>query len=199
MKSKYFIHPKAIVETDEIGIGTRIWGFTHILKKVKIGEHCNIGEHCFIETGAIIKNYITIKNGVCIWNGITLENGVFIGPNATFTNDLQPRAFYKKSITEYLKSTIIKKGVTIGANSTIVCGNTINQFAFIGAGTVVTKDVYPFELVVGNPAHRISYICICGKPLSKTLKCNCGCEYQFNNNNILEIKKSTFSFPMKKF
>lgn len=152
---KYFSHSHAIVETNHIGDGTRIWAFTHILSKAKIGSECNICDHVFVENDVIIGDRVTIKCGVQIWDGLRIEDDVFIGPNATFTNDLFPRS---KQYPESFARTIIQKGASIGANATILAGNTIGKNAMIGAGAVVTRDVPPNAIVVGNPARITGYV-----------------------------------------
>lgn len=153
--SSFFTHPKAIVETKKVGQKTRIWAFAHILPGAVIGEDCNICDHTFIENDVIIGNRVTIKCGVQLWDGILLEDDVFVGPNATFTNDPFPRS---KMHPEKFSRTTIRKGASIGANATILPGLNIGQYAMIGAGTVVTKDVPPFAIVVGNPARIIGYV-----------------------------------------
>jgi UDP-2-acetamido-3-amino-2,3-dideoxy-glucuronate N-acetyltransferase len=169
----YFKHNRAIVETDTIGKDTRIWAFSHILPGAIIGEDCNICDHTFIENDVIIGNRVTIKSGVQLWDGIIIENDVFIGPNATFTNDPFPRS------KQYLKNhpkTIVKIGASIGANSTILPGLIIGQHAMVGAGAVVTKNVPPYAIVVGNPARIVDYVKsdkeprekIIGEPITQT-------------------------------
>jgi len=150
----YFKHPQALVETENIGDNTRVWAFTHVLPGAVIGSECNICDHVFIENDVIIGDRVTIKCGVQIWDGLRLENDVFVGPNATFTNDLFPRS---KQPFE-LRITIVKNGASIGANATILCGITIGESAMVGAGAVVTKDVPPRAVVVGNPARIIRYL-----------------------------------------
>ena len=149
-----FIHELACVETTNIGIGTRIWAFSHVLPGAVIGADCNICDHVFIENDVIVGNRVTIKCGVQLWDGLRLEDDVMVGPNATFTNDLFPRS---KQPFE-LRHTIVMHGASIGANATILCGITIGEGAMIGAGSVVTKDVPPFAVVVGNPAKVIRYM-----------------------------------------
>lgn len=169
-----FIHPNAIVESDKIGEGTRIWAFAHILKDAVVGKNCNICDNVFIETGAVVGNNVKIKNGVAVWDKVIIEDDVFIGPFAVFTNDINPRSFRKKNPEEF-KKTILRRGVTIGANATIVCGITIGKYAFIGAGAVVTKDVPDYALVYGNPAKIKGYVCECGEKLDEKYYCSrCG-------------------------
>jgi UDP-2-acetamido-3-amino-2,3-dideoxy-glucuronate N-acetyltransferase len=148
-KMKCNIHETSIVQTTNIGEGTAIWQYAVILEGAKIGSNCNINCHTFIESDVLVGNNVTVKSGVYLWSGITIEDGVFIGPNVTFTNDLMPRS---KAYPESFLKTIVKEGASIGANSTIIGGITIGQFALIGAGSVVTKSVPAYALVYGNPA-----------------------------------------------
>jgi UDP-2-acetamido-3-amino-2,3-dideoxy-glucuronate N-acetyltransferase len=150
------IHALSNVLSKNIGPTTEVWQFCVILPEAVVGDNCNICSHVFIENKVIIGNNVTIKNGVQIWDGITIEDNVFIGPNATFTNELVPRS--KVYSSENLKCTLVKKGATIGANATILPGITIGEYAFIGAGSVVTKDIMPFTLMYGNPATQRGYI-----------------------------------------
>jgi len=161
---QYFAHPQALVESDDIGRGTRIWAFAHVLPGVRIGADCNICDHAFIETGAVLGNSVTVKNGVAIWHGVTVEDNVFLGPNCVLTNDPNPRAYIKKSGGE-LGTTLIRANATVGANATILCGLTIGQYAFIGAGAVVLKPVPDFGLVLGNPARQAGWMCRCATRL----------------------------------
>lgn len=148
------IHKNALVETKMIGKDTRIWAFAHILPGAVIGDDCNICDHTFIENNVTIGNRVTIKSGVQLWDGIVLEDDVFIGPNATFTNDPFPRS---KHYPEKYSKTLIKKGASIGANATILPGITIGQYGMVGAGSVVTRDVPSYAIVAGNPARIIGY------------------------------------------
>ena len=150
------IHPKSNVLSSFIGENTSIWQFCVVLPEAKIGRNCNICAHVFIENNVVIGDNVTIKNGVQLWDGITIEDDVFIGPNATFTNELIPRS--KSYRVENIKQTIVKSGVTLGANVTILPGIVIGDYAFIGAGSVVTSDVPPFALYYGNPARHRGYI-----------------------------------------
>jgi acetyltransferase-like isoleucine patch superfamily enzyme len=167
-----FAHPQAIVEGEEIGDGTRVWAFAHVMAGAAIGRDCNIGEHCFIEKGARLGDRVTVKNGVAVWSGITIEEGVFIGPNACLTNDRRPRS---RDASWTLVETRIREGATIGANATIVCGIEIGAFAMVGAGAVVTKSVAPHALVYGNPARPRGFVCRCAQPLTfrgSTARCS---------------------------
>ena len=150
----FFKHEKSIVESKSIGLGTRIWAFSHILSGAVIGSDCNICDHTYIENDVIVGDRVTIKSGVQLWDGVRLEDDVHIGPNATFTNDKFHRS--KKYPEKYLV-TLVKRGASIGANATILPNIVIGQYAMVGAGAVVTKDVPPHSIVVGNPAHIIGY------------------------------------------
>jgi len=151
----YFKHPHALVESQNVGNGTRIWAFSHILPGAKIGEACNICDHTFIENDVVVGDRVTIKCGVQLWDGVTLEDDVFVGPNATFTNDPRPRS--KQYPVEFSK-TLVRKGASIGANATLLPGITIGRNAMVGAGAVVTKHVPPNAVVVGNPARIVGYV-----------------------------------------
>ena len=181
---KYFCHKLSDVQSEKIGEGTTIWQFVVVLKNAIIGNNCNINCHVFIENDVVIGNNVTIKSGVQIWDGITLEDNVFIGPNVTFTNDLVPRSkHYPKSF----EKTIIKKGASIGANATIIAGNNIDEFALIGAGSVVTKSVGKNELWVGNPAKLTGFVTKEGDILDLNLvnkKSNK--KYKWNNKELEE-------------
>lgn len=142
------IHPNALVETDKVGDDTRVWAFVHILKGATVGSGCNICDHCYVEYGVTIGNNVTLKCGVYLWEGITIEDDVFVGPNVVFTNDIRPRS--KQYVP--VEKTIIKKGASLGANSTILAGTVIGEYAMTGIGSVVTRDVPAHALVYGNPA-----------------------------------------------
>lgn len=151
----YYQHPQSLVESEKIGAKTRIWAFAHVLPGAQIGSDCNICDHVFIENDVVIGNSVTIKCGVQIWDGLRIDDDVFIGPNATFTNDLFPRS---KQYPDKFAQTVIQKGASIGANATILAGNTIGRNAMIGAGAVVTRNVPPNAIVVGNPARITGYV-----------------------------------------
>jgi acetyltransferase-like isoleucine patch superfamily enzyme/dTDP-4-dehydrorhamnose 3,5-epimerase-like enzyme len=150
-----FAHPLADVQCDKIGNGSRIWQYVVVLKNAVIGDDCNICSHCLIENDVVIGNRVTVKCGVQIWDGITLEDDVFIGPNATFTNDNFPRS---KVYPAEFNRTLVRKGASIGANATILSGITIGKNAMVGAGAVVTKDVPANSIVIGNPARITGYV-----------------------------------------
>lgn len=163
------IHKLSDVQSNNIGDNTNIWQFCVVLEDAKIGSNCNVNAHVFIENDVNIGDNVTIKSGVQIWDGITLEDNVFIGPNVTFTNDFLPRS--KQYPDKFLKTTV-KKGSSIGANSTIVAGVIVGEYSMIGAGSVVTKNIGQQELWYGNPAKHKGYVCKCGQKCSKTLICD---------------------------
>ena len=180
----FFAHETAIVEENaNIGDGTKIWHHAHIRSGCRIGENCNIGKNCYVDSGAIIGTGVKIQNNVSVYHGVEIEDDVFVGPSAVFTNDFYPRAFIGDwKVTE----TKIKQGASIGANATIVCGNTVGEYATVGSGSVVTKDVKPYALVVGNPAKQIGWVCKCGHKLDDRLVCPmCNNEYK---NIIIEME-----------
>jgi len=151
----HFAHPQALVESKNIGSSTRIWAFAHVLPGAQIGEDCNICDHVFIENEVTIGNRVTVKCGVQLWDGVTLEDDVFVGPNATFTNDRFPRS---KHYPEAFLKTVVKKGASIGANATLLPGIVIGENAMVAAGATVTKSVPPNAIVAGTPAHIMGYV-----------------------------------------
>jgi len=174
---RVFIHPHALCESKTVGAGTRIWAFAHVMQGAVIGEDCNICDHVFIEGRVAIGNRVTVKNGVLVFDEVTIEDDVFLGPHAVFTNDLRPRVKEKTARDEWLP-TLVKRGTSIGANATIVCGTVIGEYALIGAGTVVTRDVPRHALVAGNPGRQIGWACVCGRTLPHDLRCDCGRQFE---------------------
>jgi UDP-2-acetamido-3-amino-2,3-dideoxy-glucuronate N-acetyltransferase len=160
----FFIHPSAIVDEGAvIGIGTKVWHFCHLMPKSVVGSNCNLGQNVFIDNNAVIGNRVKIQNNVSVYDGVEIEDDVFLGPSMVFTNVINPRSFIERK--DEFKRTIIRKGATIGANVTIICGNEVGNYAMIGAGTVVTKNVLPFALMVGNPAVQIGWVSEAGHTL----------------------------------
>ena len=167
----FFVHPQGIVdEGAQVGSRTRVWAFAHVLRGAVLGADCNICECVFIENGVVLGNHVTVKNGVQLYSGVTTEDYVFIGPNATFTNDLRPRVAHPVPLDRYAK-THLALGASIGANATIVAGHTIGRNALVGAGTVVIRDVPAHALVVGNPARQIGWVCECTAQLDESYAC----------------------------
>jgi UDP-2-acetamido-3-amino-2,3-dideoxy-glucuronate N-acetyltransferase len=163
-KTDYFVHESSYVdEPCQVGAGTKIWHFSHIMKDCVIGEHCNIGQNVVISPGVTIGNNVKIQNNVSIYTGVTLEDDVFCGPSMVFTNVTTPRSHVRRNDPEkdYAK-TVVRKGASIGANATIVCGHTLGEYAFVGAGSVVTKNVPNHAMVYGNPARIRGWACECG-------------------------------------
>ena len=154
---EYFAHETAVIDEGcEIGAGTKIWHFSHIMPKCVIGEKCNIGQNVVVSPNVVLGNNVKVQNNVSIYTGVICEDDVFLGPSMVFTNVINPRSGVNRR-GQYSK-TIVKKGASIGANATIVCGNDIGAFAFVGAGAVVTKEILPYALVVGNPSKQIGWI-----------------------------------------
>lgn len=190
-KKKYFAHETAVIDDNcSIGEGTKIWHFSHIMSNCTIGEKCNLGQNVVISPDVILGNNVKVQNNVSIYTGVICEDDVFLGPSMVFTNVINPRSAVNRK-NEYMRTTV-KKGVSIGANATIVCGNDIGEFAFIGAGAVVVKEVKPYALVVGNPSKQIGWISEYGHRLhfddngvaicSESHK-----KYQLKNNNVEKI------------
>ena len=177
----YHKHPTAIVESDTIGEGSRIWHFVHVRERALVGKNCNIGKSVYVDTDVEIGDNVKVQNFVSIYKGVKIKDDVFVGPSVVFTNDLYPRAFIWEE--EKIVPTVVEKGASIGANSTIICGVTIGEYAMVGAGSVVTKYVPPFGLVFGNPARLKGFVCYCGKRLRRPIEskgenviyeCECG-------------------------
>lgn len=176
------IHSTADVQTQNIGEDTYVWQNCVILKGARIGNNCNINFNVFIENDVQIGDNVTIKPGVQLWDGVTVEDNVFIGPNVTFTNDLVPRS---KRYPEKFLATLLKKGSSIGANSTILAGITIGEYAIIGAGSVVTKEIPPFTVWYGNPAKHHGFVTEDGVLLNKDLQSKDGRKFVFKNNILI--------------
>lgn len=187
--SDCFIHESSYVDENvEIGQGTKIWYFCHIQKGARIGRNCSLGQNVNISNNVKIGDGVKIQNNVAVYEGVEIEDDVFCGPSCVFTNDLTPRAKYPKRHENY-KKTIIKRGVSIGANATVVCGHTVGEWALIGAGAVVASDVPAHALMLGVPAIRKGWVCECGELLKESLVCSsCGRKYIEVNNGLDEIK-----------
>lgn len=175
-----FIHPTAIVESDSIGDGTKIWAYAHVLPNVQIGSNCNIGDHAFIETGASVGNNVTIKNHVCVWQGVTIEDDCFVGPHVVFTNDQYPRsprmneaATRYQNTENWMDPTIVERGCSIGANATILPGIRLGAYAMIAAGATVSRDVPPHALMMGSPSRQVGMVCRCGAKLEVPTQTRC--------------------------
>lgn len=164
-EKNYFVHESSYVdEPANIGEGTKIWHFSHVMKNAAIGKNCNIGQNVNIASKAVIGNNVSIQNNVSVYDCVILEDDVFCGPSMVFTNVINPRSFVSRK-DEY-KETLVKKGASIGANSTVICGVTIGEYALIGAGSVITKDVPAFALCYGSPSRQHGWVCCCGESLT---------------------------------
>lgn len=190
----YFKHESAYVDDNvTIDEGTKIWHFCHIQPGAKIGKNCSFGQNVNVANNVTIGNNVKVQNNVSIYEGVTLEDYVFCGPSMVFTNVLNPRCKYPQRGTEFYSKTLVREGASLGANCTIVCGNTVGRHAFIGAGTVVTKDVPDFALVVGNPGKIVGWVSEAGKRLdfsnSETDFCErSGKKYKLENNLVFEVE-----------
>ena len=190
-KKEYFAHETAVIDEDcKIGKGTKIWHFSHIMSNCTIGENCNLGQNVVVSPDVTLGNNVKVQNNVSIYTGVVCEDDVFLGPSMVFTNVMNPRSAVNRR-DQYLK-TLVKKGASIGANATIVCGNPIGEYAFIGAGSVVTKEVPAYALLVGNPAKQIGWMSSCGHRLDfKNGEATCpesGEVYKLENNRVTRIK-----------
>lgn len=190
----YFIHESSYVdEGAEIGAGTKIWHFCHVMPRTRIGERCNIGQNVFIQSDVQIGNNVKIQNNVSVYTGVILEDDVFLGPSMVFTNVVNPRSHVNRK--EEYQTTLVKRGASIGANATVVCGVTLGQYCFIGAGAVVTKDVPDYALVYGNPGRIQGWMCQCGIRLAfepagdhETATCQaCGSHFDKRGQQVISI------------
>ena len=193
MKKAYFVHPTTIIEEPvEIGEKTQIWHYGHVMSGAKIGENCILGQNVFISRRVILGNNVKIQNNVSVYDGVALEDGVFCGPSMVFTNVMNPRSFISRRAE--FRETLVKKGATIGANATIVCGHTIGQYALVGAGAVVTEDVPDYTLTYGNPARVRGWVCQCGEQItfrSGKARCRaCGKAYRKNRSGVNLVEKT---------
>lgn len=188
----YYVHESSYIdEPCQIGRNTKIWHFSHVMKECEIGENCNIGQNVFIATGVILGNNVKVQNNVSIYTGVICEDDVFLGPSMVFTNVINPRSFIERK-SEY-KMTIVKQGASIGANATIVCGNTIGRYALIGAGSLVTTNVPDFALFYGNPGRIRGWVCKCGEKLTfaeNMAQCSV-CHLKYRQINPDEIREDT--------
>ena len=190
----FYAHPMSIVDEGcEIGAGTRVWAGAHVMSGARIGESCNIGEHCFVEGGVTIGSHVTVKNNVALYDGAVVEDDVFLGPSCVFTNVVNPRAFVSRK--KEFRPTIVRKGASIGANATLICGHTVGKYAFVGAGAVVSRDVPDYALVYGAPAKVHGYVCRCGCKLTfredGAATCQeCGNGYRLENGAVSESNKT---------
>lgn len=198
MEKKFFVHESSYVDDNvQIDEGTKIWHFSHIQGGTKIGKNVSVGQNVNVGNNVSIGNNVKIQNNVSVYEGVELEDYVFCGPSMVFTNIMNPRSEFPQRGTEFYLKTLVKKSASLGANSTIVCGNTVGKYAFVGAGSVVTKDVPDYAMVVGNPARQIAWVCACGQKLdmktdpqsNEAATCGkCGREYQKQGKIVVQTK-----------
>lgn len=188
---KYFVHETAVIDEGcEIGEGVKLWHFCHVMTGAKIGKDCTIGQNVFIASNVILGNNVKVQNNVSIYEGVICEEDVFLGPSMVFTNVINPRSAVNRK--EQYKKTLVRKGATIGANATILCGNEVGQYAFVGAGAVVTKDVLPYALVIGSPAKQVGWVSEAGSRLAFNIEgigicTETGQKYLLENNSVKKI------------
>lgn len=186
-ENKFFVHESSFIDDDvEIGKGTKIWHYCHLQKGSRLGENCSLGQNVNVSNHVVIGNGVKIQNNVSVYEGVELEDFVFCGPSMVFTNDLTPRSRYPKGAVGY-KRTLVKHDASIGANATVVCGNTIGEYALIGAGAVVSADVPAHALMLGVPAKQKGWVCKCGNVLPKDYVCDmCGKHYELTKLGLQE-------------
>ncbi len=184
-----FVHETAVVDDGaEIGEGTRVWHFTHVSAGSTIGTRCVLGQNVFIGPGVRVGRGVKIQNNVSVYSGVTVDDDVFLGPSCVFTNVLTPRAHVERK--DEFAETRVGRGVTVGANATIVCGNSLGEYSLIGAGSVVTRDVAPHAVMVGNPARRTAWACRCGEVLPASGRCTrCGDEYELSSQLCRRVRQ----------
>jgi len=193
--SSVFIHPTAVCEAP-IEVGTRVWAFAHIMSGATVGHECNIGDHTFVESGAVVGDRVTLKNNVMVWDKVTLHDDVFVGPSVIFTNDKYPRSLRMPEIVALGRSastvttaTVVERGASIGAGAILIAGITVGAFAMVGAGALVTKNVPPHRLVVGNPARPVGWVCLCGKPVTGDDPCDdCGRRWRVECDSLIAVE-----------
>lgn len=192
----YFAHETAVIDDGAIiGDGTRIWHFSHICPSARIGEKCSLGQNAFVANNVSIGNGCKIQNNVSVYEGVTLEDYVFCGPSMVFTNVVTPRSAFPRNTSSDYSPTLVKRGASIGANATVVCGVTIGEWAFIGAGAVITRDVPPYALMVGVPARRTGWACKCGATLQfrggQAICAACQRPYEQARDSIRPLENAT--------
>ncbi|ABR49573.1 hexapeptide transferase family protein [Alkaliphilus metalliredigens QYMF] len=190
--SKYFVHESSFIDQPcEIGENTKIWHFSHIMSNAVIGKDCIIAQNVFIASGVILGDYVKVQNNVSIYFGVICEDEVFLGPSMVFTNVINPRSFIERK--DEFKQTVVKRGASIGANTTIICGNTIGRYTLVGAGSVVTKDTPDFSFVYGVPAKQTGWVCKCSEKLvfeNKLARCtSCGSEYEMTGDTVVKERE----------
>jgi len=191
--AEYFAHPTSVIDENcQIGEGCKIWHFSHIMSGCIMGNGCNIGQNVVVSPGVVLGSNVKVQNNVSIYTGVICEDDVFLGPSMVFTNISNPRSAIIRK--EKYETTLVKKGASIGANATIVCGNTIGEYALIGAGTVVTKDVLPFALIVGNPGRQMGWVSENGfrlifDPMGMATCPESGEKYRLENGKVFKIQK----------